>query len=108
MVTLLLNRLPYDERTARHTAAVMNTRNKTGETSLGWVLKYAGSGKLSEEETLKMMRAMVAKGSNVTTKAFKEDVSRALPCLDYFWVQLQTRKLWKFGGILDVSPPPSR
>lgn len=84
MVTLLLNRLPYDEHTARRTTTVMNTRNKTGETPLGWVLKYAGSGKLNEEETLNMMRAMVAKGSNVTTKAFKENVSRALLCSKCF------------------------
>lgn len=78
MVTLLLDRLPWDEHAAKQTAAMMNTCNKIGETPLGWVLKYAGSGKLSEKETLKIMRAMVAKGANVTSKAFKENVSRVI------------------------------
>lgn len=49
-----------------------------GRDPLGWVLKYAGSGKLSEEGTLELMRLMVAKGANVTTKAFAENVSWAL------------------------------
>lgn len=85
IVTLLVDRLPYDEQTARHTTTMMNTRNKTGETSLGWVLKYAGSGKLDQKETLRIMRILIAKGSNVTTKAFKENVSVAFLHLGTFF-----------------------
>lgn len=78
VVRVLLARLPWDDKSASLTTALMNSRNKTGESPLGWVLKYAGSGKLSEEGTLELMRLMVAKGANVTTKAFAENVSWAL------------------------------
>ena len=55
-------------------AKVLNTRNREGETVLGWLLKFNASGLMKDAETVELAGLLLDKGALATLKAFKEQV----------------------------------
>ena len=53
---------------------VLNLQNRSGETVLGWVLKFAASGLLDEATTLRLTKRMLDLGAIATLPAFEERV----------------------------------
>ena len=65
---------PDPSSVSQDPAAILNLQNRSGETTLGWVLKFAASGLLPEPATLKLTKRMLDLGALATLPAFEERV----------------------------------
>lgn len=55
-------------------AKLLNTQNKTGETVLGWILKFVASGLLDKSTALKITQTVLKMGALPNLPSFEEKV----------------------------------